>query len=196
MTSMGLLLKRTFINQNAPLNNGAGRFVPQLARLTIKFCKSHGSSQGVRRFIEEDIVQFAKNNPGTVIYLKPRRHRSPVLVAEYLNGEKHHQSLSNYGVNEVSSYVDFYRNQSGVEYSDQQKNTYSDHPSIQGYWNPHTHQEPGVNFLKYPVNKPAILHQPSATEIVRNAFISQQEGNEFSPGEEEKLEARKQTSSS
>ena len=22
-------------------------------------------------------------NPGTVVYLKPRRHRSPVMVAEY-----------------------------------------------------------------------------------------------------------------
>ena len=39
--------------------------------------------------------QFAKQNPGTVVYLKPRRHRSPVLVAEYLNGESHWQSLQN-----------------------------------------------------------------------------------------------------
>ena len=28
-------------------------------------------------------MDFAKNNPGTVVYLKPRRHRSPCMVAEY-----------------------------------------------------------------------------------------------------------------
>ena len=36
-----------------------------------------------REFIEREIVQFAQENPGTAIYLKPRRHRSPVVVAEY-----------------------------------------------------------------------------------------------------------------
>ena len=36
-----------------------------------------------REFIEKEIVQFAQENPGTAIYLKPRRHRSPVIVAEF-----------------------------------------------------------------------------------------------------------------
>ena len=36
-----------------------------------------------RDFIEQDLVEFAKVNPGVVVYLKPRRHRGPVVVAEY-----------------------------------------------------------------------------------------------------------------
>ena len=36
-----------------------------------------------RDFIESDLMDFAKANPGTVVYLKPRRHRSPAMVAEY-----------------------------------------------------------------------------------------------------------------
>ena len=36
MTSMGLNLKRSFINKNALMNNGIGRYVPQLARITLK----------------------------------------------------------------------------------------------------------------------------------------------------------------
>ena len=36
-----------------------------------------------REYIEQDIVQFAKENPHVALYLKPRRHRSPVVVAEY-----------------------------------------------------------------------------------------------------------------
>ena len=35
------------------------------------------------------------------MYLKPRRHRSPVITAEYLNGEKHWMSLHNSTVEEV-----------------------------------------------------------------------------------------------
>ena len=37
----------------------------------------------LREYIEEDIVQFAKENPHVALYLKPRRNRSPVIVAEY-----------------------------------------------------------------------------------------------------------------
>ena len=41
----------------------------------ISFCS--------REFIESDLVAFAKQNPHVAIYLKPRRHRAPVIVAEY-----------------------------------------------------------------------------------------------------------------
>lgn len=36
-----------------------------------------------REFIESDLVNFAKENPGIVVYLKPRRHRTAVMKAEY-----------------------------------------------------------------------------------------------------------------
>ena len=101
MTSSCMFMKSGWITANAPLRNGIGRFIPQLARLTIKFCKSDGSSHGVRQFIQQDVVQFAKQNPHCVVYLKPRHHRSPVMVAEYLNGEKHWMSLHNMSLDEV-----------------------------------------------------------------------------------------------
>ena len=72
MSGHALFLKRGWITNNAPLRNGIGRFIPQLARVTIKFCKESGASQGVRSFIEQDIVQFAKDNPSVVVYLKPQ----------------------------------------------------------------------------------------------------------------------------
>lgn len=81
MANHSLFLKSGFIR--APLENGLGRYIGQLQRITIKFCKNHGSSKGVRDFIENDLVNFAKENPGVVIYVKPRRHRSPVLVGEF-----------------------------------------------------------------------------------------------------------------
>ena len=41
------------------------------------FCDSH------RDFIENQVVDFAKQNPGIVVYLKPRRHRAPHVKLEY-----------------------------------------------------------------------------------------------------------------
>jgi len=76
-------LRHGLVHENAPGANGVGRFLPQLMRLTVKFCKERGSSSGVRHFLQSDIVQFAKENPSVAVYLKPRRNRSPVVVAEY-----------------------------------------------------------------------------------------------------------------
>jgi len=172
MSSTHLYMKSGWITANAPLRNGIGRFIPQLARLTIKFCKSDGSSNGVRQFIQQDVVQLAKKNPSFVLYLKPRRHRSPVLVAEYLNGERHWQSLNNMGIDEVAAWVDYYRTHSGAEFMAQPKMTYSDHPSIQGMWHPHVHSEPEHCLAKYPNTKlgaPRNL-SPTATENVLEMY--------------------------
>jgi large subunit ribosomal protein L43 len=66
-----------------PLQNGLGRQINQLMRVTLKFCKSHGGSQGMRDFIEKNLVDFAKSNESVCVYVKPRRHRSAVIVGEY-----------------------------------------------------------------------------------------------------------------
>jgi len=51
------------------LHNGVGRYVCQLQRLTIKFCKSHASSRGVRYVLGE-----AKNESSEVYnIIKPSR---------------------------------------------------------------------------------------------------------------------------
>jgi len=36
-----------------------------------------------REFIENHLLEFVNKNPGIVVYLQPRRHRTPRLVAEY-----------------------------------------------------------------------------------------------------------------
>jgi len=195
MTSMGLMLKRSFINKNAMLNNGVGRYIPQLARITLKFCKANGSSQGVRNYIEHHVVDFAEKNPGTVVYLKPRRHRAPVLVAEFLNGERYTQSLHNYKVDEVIGYLEMYRGHSGVVYSEQHKYSYTDHPSIQGYWNASTNREPSEALIEYPTHKQPLDTEESATEILQHIYKSQLSsggGDAFTKEENEKLELRKQ----
>ena len=62
--------------------------------LDTMFCclQSDGSSHGVRQFIQQDVVQFAKQNPSTVVYLKPRSHR----LAFSQVGDNNKRDLTNY----------------------------------------------------------------------------------------------------
>lgn len=46
MSNSHLFLKSGF--PRAPLQNGVGRYVCQLQRITLKFCKNNGSSRGMR----------------------------------------------------------------------------------------------------------------------------------------------------
>lgn len=46
MSNSRLLMKSGF--PAAPLANGLGRYVCQLQRVTLKFCKNNGGSKGMR----------------------------------------------------------------------------------------------------------------------------------------------------
>merc|ERR1712029_73103 len=177
MSNRSLFLRRGWVRENAPLNNGLGRFIPQLMRLTIKFCKEHPQSSGVRKYIEQDVVEFAKQNPSCALYLKPRRMRVPVIVAEYLNGEKHRMVIDKYTREQVKEWMDVFRNSSGKEYQVQLKYEYSDHPSIQGPWNPFTNMDPATNLADLPdpeaLTTREALIETSATEKVRLLFAQQ-----------------------
>jgi len=194
MSANSLFMKSGWITANAPLRNGVGRFVPQLARITFKFCKEYGGSNGVRQFIQQDVVQLAKDNPSFVVYLKPRRHRSPVLVAEFLNGERHWQSLQNKTCDEVGAWVDYYRTHSGREFMDQHKMTYTDHASIQGYWHPHVHTDPALATASLPHSSLAQARNVEPSAMANLVELAEELGarTPFTGGEEEELEQRRQ----
>jgi len=178
MSNRSLFLRRGWVSENAPLKNGLARFIPQLMRVTIKFCKESPRSSGVREFIESDVVAFAKQNPSCALYLKPRRHRKPVIVAEYLNGEKHHQVVDTYTRQQLKEWLDVIRSQSGKEYQVQLKYEYTDHPSIQGVWNPFTNADPAVALEQHPdprsLETREKITEISATERVKQMFAEQQ----------------------
>jgi large subunit ribosomal protein L43 len=46
MSNSHLFMNAAF--PRVPLKNGLGRYMCQLQRITLKFCKNHGSSRGVR----------------------------------------------------------------------------------------------------------------------------------------------------
>jgi len=132
------------------LQNGVGRYICQLQRLTLKFCKSHAGSRGLRYFIENDLMEFTRANPGTVIYLQPRRHGSAVIVAEYLNGNKQDKSVQFLNREDVCEWVGHLKDRSGEDLKRIMKQQHTDSPSIQGIWTPFTNAPSHLNVASFP----------------------------------------------
>ncbi|XP_049317945.1 39S ribosomal protein L43, mitochondrial [Bactrocera dorsalis] len=174
MSNSHLFLKSGF--PRAPLQNGIGRYVCQLQRVTLKFCKNHGSSRGMREFIENHLVDFAKENPGVVVYVKPRRHRGPVLVGEYLNGDREWLNCRNANKDDISKWLQLLKTQNGSSSSLRlRKMWHTDVPSIQGPWTPFTLRAPEANVATYPnadASRPLDVEQ-SATDKLIELFKQQ-----------------------
>uniref|UniRef100_A0A1B6DVW7 Large ribosomal subunit protein mL43 n=1 Tax=Clastoptera arizonana TaxID=38151 RepID=A0A1B6DVW7_9HEMI len=163
-----------------PLRNGIGRYVNQLKRITLKFCKTHGGSKGIREFIESDLVDFAKVNPGIVVYVKPRRFRAPCLTAEYLNGESQYIGCNNMSCEEVSKWLNWLRTRSGIPEMRYMKMWHTEHPTIQGVWHPFFHKNPHINVASFPQDNffGSVKQPPSATEILLEMFQKQKSEEE------------------
>nr|XP_012226076.1 PREDICTED: 39S ribosomal protein L43, mitochondrial [Linepithema humile] len=175
MSNKHLFLKSGF--PRAPFGLGIGRYVCQLQRITLKFCKNHGTSRGVRNFIEHDLINYAKENPGIVVYVKPRRHRHPVIVGEYLNGGRQWMDVANYTREDIIKWMELLRTQIHDSPSLRlRKLWHTDFPSIQGPWTPFTFRNAILNLAQFP-NKElgaAIKLEPTATEQLIELFKAQQ----------------------
>ncbi|XP_040923069.1 39S ribosomal protein L43, mitochondrial [Toxotes jaculatrix] len=130
------------------LQNGVGRYVCQLKRVSIIFSKNAQSSLGVREFIEEGVVDYAKKNPGTVVYVSPQSCRIPKIVAEYLNGNVREEMVTNKTSPQISELLTKLTNQSGLDIIRIRKPFHTDSPSIQGQWHPFTNRPPSIGPIK------------------------------------------------
>ncbi|XP_041370660.1 39S ribosomal protein L43, mitochondrial-like [Gigantopelta aegis] len=144
------------------MQNGIGRYVCQLQRITVKFCKSSGASRGTRDFIENHLLDFTKTNPGVVVYLKPRRNRSPQLFAEYLNGRTESMNIANFTKDEIFQWVEHFRTRSGTEIMRFRKEWHTDTPSIQGVWTPFTNKDTALNVTELPNEQSSQMIPPKS----------------------------------
>ncbi|KAF5281076.1 hypothetical protein FQR65_LT14872 [Abscondita terminalis] len=150
MSNSHLFLQPKFLK--TPSHNGVGRYVCQLQRVVLKFCKNNGSSMGMREFIEHDLIHYAKENPSTVVYVKPRRHRGPVICAEYLNGDKQTIFCHNFSRDEIGKWLNLVKTQSGNHDGTRlRKLWHTEHPSIQGPWTPYTFRDPQLNLVDFQI---------------------------------------------
>lgn len=136
------------------------------------------------------MINYAKNNPGVVVYLKPRRHRSAVISAEYckkrseliycafpsktldilVNGEKQWISCKDLTKEEIIKWMELIRTQAGnttgMRY---RKLIHTDFPSIQGPWTPYTFRDPALNLAKFPnddLSKPAVIPKTATEDLI------------------------------
>ncbi|XP_019580490.2 large ribosomal subunit protein mL43 [Rhinolophus sinicus] len=122
------------------LHNGLGRYVQQLQRLSFSLSRDAPSSRGAREFVEREVADFARRNPGVVIYVNPRPCSVPRIVAEYLNGAVREESINCKSVEEITALVQKLANQSGLDVIRIRRPFHTDSPSIQGQWHPFTNK--------------------------------------------------------
>lgn len=132
------------------LQNGLGRYVCQLQRLTLHFCKVAEHSRGMRQFIENDLLDFANKNPGTVVYLHPHRWNAPFLQGEYLNGRKCTVKTSKFDRSEIQKWIEYLRTRSGQPIVRHEQHNRTETPSIQGIWNPFVNSPTEMNITQFP----------------------------------------------
>ncbi|XP_037547146.1 39S ribosomal protein L43, mitochondrial [Nematolebias whitei] len=130
------------------LQNGVGRYVCQLKRVSIIFSRKRASSLGARDFIEEGVMDYAKKNPGTVVYVSAQQCLSPKIVAEYLNGNTREEPIINKTSQEILEVLTKLANQSGLDVIRIRKPFHTDSNSIQGQWNPFTNRPPSIGLIQ------------------------------------------------
>ncbi|XP_014210064.1 39S ribosomal protein L43, mitochondrial [Copidosoma floridanum] len=175
MSYSQLGMKSGFVRAN--ICNGIGRYIGQLQRVTIKFCKNHGSSRGVRDFIEHDVINYAKENPGVAVYVKPRRHRAPIIKAEYLGGDVHWIPCQGFSHENIIKYMELVKTQSknGSDIR-LRKFWHTEFPSIQGPWTPFTFRNPKLNITEISSDEFRTCNKTgeTASEEIVKLFIEQQ----------------------
>jgi len=134
--------------------------------VTLKFCKIGGNARGLREFIELDVVNFCRKNPGIVVYLKPRFKPTPVMVSEYLDGSRHWLNIRNMERLHIKEWLDFYVSRSGQPIQKFIKPNHTDWPSVQGVWTPFLNVPPEMNVAELPVESRGKAREPhiSASE--------------------------------
>ena len=76
-----------------PMYNGVSRYIPQLHRITFRFCKKDESSAGMRNFIQENIVKLGEQV--CIVFERIFRRTEPICGHLFPAGTKsdsNHQS--------------------------------------------------------------------------------------------------------
>lgn len=185
MQSRGALRPTGYLS--SILQNGVGRYVCQLQRLTFQFNKTSMGSHGVRDYVEQDIVDFAKKHPQIVLYVTPhKKYSEPKIVAEFLNGTVRKIPLLNKAREDIQSEVELLKNQSGRDIIKMRKWWHTDNPSIQGMWHPFTNKSTDLNLVEFPMEKPTLVMKAGKVKLsedVHRKLRAERERDQLTAGD-------------
>mmetsp|Transcript_53795 Transcript_53795/g.114286 ORF Transcript_53795/g.114286 Transcript_53795/m.114286 type:complete len:134 (-) Transcript_53795:326-727(-) len=117
----------------------ATRGIPQLRKLSIRYCEHGGSSNTVRNYLQQSphIIDFAKANPHVRIIVKPRNGHHPYIQGDYITGQAKQICVKNTTEKRLREVFNMLKNTSGrkiVRLGGLAVR--GDCPSIQGVWTP------------------------------------------------------------
>ncbi|KHJ99584.1 hypothetical protein OESDEN_00418 [Oesophagostomum dentatum] len=142
-----------------PMCNGVSRYIPQLHRITFRFCKQSEGSVGVRNFIDHKLLRLGQQYPSVVVYTQPVRNTNPVICAEYGNGRIVQLNAKNMSMADIERDVNLLYSRSGQPVVKLESSQSSPSPSVQGEWTPvawlpsrmNTAELPDCEFSKHKV---------------------------------------------
>ncbi|CAJ0593693.1 unnamed protein product [Cylicocyclus nassatus] len=159
-----------------PMYNGVSRYIPQLHRITFRFCKQSEGSVGVRNFIENKLINLGQQNPSVVIYTQPVRNANPIIRAEYGNGRIVQLNAKNMSMADIERDVNLLYSRSGEPVVKLESRQSSPTPSIQGEWTPMTWLPPRMNKAKLP--DPEFSKHKTCNVTATEYLLEEQKRNE------------------
>jgi large subunit ribosomal protein L43 len=113
------------------------RGVRQCQKLLIRYSDRDGSSRGIRDWMRENLVDFAKSNPALKVETQLKRATHPFVRAYYANGNDKTIGLKNLDAEDIDDYIFDLRSQIGRKISSggYAKPVLSQCRSVQGEWN-------------------------------------------------------------
>uniref|UniRef100_A0A8R1TWD9 Ribosomal protein/NADH dehydrogenase domain-containing protein n=1 Tax=Onchocerca volvulus TaxID=6282 RepID=A0A8R1TWD9_ONCVO len=126
-----------------PFSNAVTKYIPQLHRITIRFCRKNECSSGVRHFIG-------------------------IVRAEYGNGRIIQIVLKNFDIEQVERHFNLLRTRSGLPVVDLISRQSAQVSSVQGMWNPMLNISSELNISELSEKKFSRHRtaKPSATEYI------------------------------
>ncbi|KJE96944.1 hypothetical protein CAOG_07188 [Capsaspora owczarzaki ATCC 30864] len=115
---------------------GVGRYIPQLRKLTLHYCRNSPSSIGMREYIDRNVVKLAQDNPAIVIQVLQRKGKHPYIEADFLAGASRTVGARNLTANEVEQSVERLRGLLGRKNIHLFNRQSTQNPSVQGTWQP------------------------------------------------------------
>lgn len=107
-----------------------------LTALSVRYCDWGGSSRGVRNFIREKLVDFARKYPEVQVQSSVKRNAHPTLMGSYGEGNPKIIDLKNKSIVAVEAEVERLRQSSGRKMTRFSEPVRSQTPSLQGVWEP------------------------------------------------------------
>ncbi|CAI4229988.1 unnamed protein product [Auanema sp. JU1783] len=133
-----------------PSHNGVSKYIPQLHRITFRFCKQSESSVGMRNFLENRAVALGETEPSVVIYAQPVRNSNPTIRAEYANGRVIQINAKNLSASQIEKDINLLYSRSGEPVVKLESRQSALVPSVQGEWTPVTWISSKLNVAEFP----------------------------------------------